>query len=272
MKGIDISSNNHRGEVFNFAAVKAAGYDFVYVKATQGVTYLNPYLIADVRDAHNAGLKVGVYHFFDRSGTPEEQAKFFNDNGIHQPVGEGHTNLSQFLTLKPVLDYEQGGVGDSANATEIQAFNLALGRHIGLYTDQDFEKQLGGYAGCYFGWLAIPGWQGGLLPSVTAIVQTGQQQVQGIGENPNGSHATTDIDVLTDDFELISDEVTLPTTTEEGEEIMDFHQSGGQDHLYVYQPNKSRTVHYWQNTPGTAPDPAPADFYKWESEVLPEPA
>ena len=270
-KGIDISSNNHQGEVFNFHQVRDAGYDFVYVKATQGVNYTNPYLIGDVRDAFNAGLEVGIYHFFQHgSGTPEEQADFFNRNGIHQPVGEGNTDLSEFLTLKPVLDYEDDSAPPSA--ADILNFNMTLHRPIGLYVNRSFRDALGGYVGCFFGWLAWPEWTDEPLPSVTAIVQTAQQQVQGIGENPNGSHSTTDIDELVAELSVILDEATPPTT--EGEEIaMDFHQEGGQDHLYVYQANRNRTVHYWQASPGTAPaDNQDPNFYQWHSEVLPEPA
>jgi hypothetical protein len=63
-----------------------------------------------------------------------------------------------------------------------------------------------------------------------------------------------------------------PPSTEQEETQMVRYQEGGQDHVVVYQANRSRTVHYWQATPGTAPPNAPADFYEWHSEVLPEPA
>jgi hypothetical protein len=215
MKGIDISSNNHQGEVFNFQQVKAAGHDFVYVKATQGINYTNPYLVGDVRDAYNAGLLVGIYHFYDAaSGTPQEQADFFNRNGIHQPVGEGHTDLSQFLTLTPVLDFES--VMDGTLRDE---FITALARRTGVYMNHDYEEHISYGKLAAFGWLAWPEWTNELLPSVTAIVQTVQTQVQGIGENPNGSHSTTDNDTLVADVTTILD-VAQPTTKKE-EELMD---------------------------------------------------
>src|SRR5215469_5790853 len=110
MQGIDISSNNHAGERFNFGAAKAAGYDFCYVKATQGDNYLNPYMVADVRDAANNGMFVGLYHYFDpKHGTPEQQAQFFYRNGIMQPVGDNpDSHMEDWLTLIPMFDYEEG--------------------------------------------------------------------------------------------------------------------------------------------------------------------
>jgi hypothetical protein len=176
MKLIDISSNNHSGgETFNFLQVKEAGYDGVYVKATQGDNYLNPYLIGDVRDAANNGLLVGVYHFYDlANGTPEQQAAWFLKNGIQQPEEAGRT-LEDFCTLLPVLDYEV-----TNTRGERDAFLSALQRQCGVYCTRSIEQAIG-YGAAAFGWLAWPGWAGGLpLPAGTAIVQTGQELVQGI--------------------------------------------------------------------------------------------
>lgn len=214
MKGIDISSNNHQGEVSNFLQVKEAGYEFCYVKATQGIHYLNPYLVADVRDAANNGLFVGVYHFYDAtSGTPQEQADFFLRNGIHAPVGDGKGDLSEFLSLKPVLDFES-----IEDANKRDAFLHALVVPTGVYMNRDFEEHIGYGVVAAFGWLAWPEWTNEPLPTDTAIVQTAQQLVQGIGENPNGSHALTDTDVCLEFPIIVS---TAPLTTEGKEEEMD---------------------------------------------------
>jgi hypothetical protein len=223
MQGIDISSNNHQGEVFNFADVKAAGYDTVYVKATQGNNYLNPYLIADVRDAANNGLKVGVYHFYDAAhGTPQQQADWFMRNGIHAPVGEGFGDLTEFLTLLPVLDLEQGEGGAVSPAILRDEFlnELALAHwRCGVYMNRDYLKNFGYGTLAAFGWLAWPGWTNEALPSVTAIVQTGQTTVQGIGISPTGAHATTDVDVILDLNKITLSAVQPIHTTERGKEM-----------------------------------------------------
>lgn len=62
-----------------------------------------------------------------------------------------------------------------------------------------------------------------------------------------------------------------PNNLTEGEDMTQYEQ-GGQTHVVVYEANRNRTVHYWQASPGTAPPGAPADFYAWHSEALPEPA
>jgi len=99
MKGLEIGASNHDGSVFNWLEAYEAGYEFVWVKATQGVHYLNPYVIADCRDACLNNLLVGVYHYYDpRSGTRERQRKHFERNGIAQ--------VEQYCKLKPLYDCE----------------------------------------------------------------------------------------------------------------------------------------------------------------------
>lgn len=228
-QGLDISSNNHDGEVFNWQQVKSEGYSFVYVKATQGIHYLNPYLVADVRDAANAGLLVGVYHFYDvNSGTPQEQADFFRRNGIHAPVADQtEGDLSKFLTLMPVLDLEQGDGGPVSPAILRDEFLVELHLPAGIYMDRDYQKNYGYGQIAKFGWLAWPEWTNEPLPSVTAIVQTAQQQVQGLGK-------LCDIDTCSDITRILD---AVPHHKKE-EEYMDsvIVNINGQPHLvsHVY--------------------------------------
>lgn len=206
MKGIDISSNNHSGgEIFNWAKVKAAGYDIAYIKATQGNNYLNPYLIGDVRDATNNGLKVGLYHFYDNvHGTPEEQAQWFLRNGIHGPE-EGGRTIGDFCTLTPVFDYETG----TPTKGIIERFITALGLPCGSYMNRSFHSAVGYGQNAKFGWLAWPGWTDEPLPPNTAIVQTGQQPVPGIP-------LSCDIDVVVN-ASVIGISIPIQTTKEDEE-------------------------------------------------------
>lgn len=76
--GLDISSWQHPdGAPIDWPRVADAGYRFVLVKATQGVTYVNPWLARDLEDAHAAGLHVGAYHFYDQGPDAAEQAHYF---------------------------------------------------------------------------------------------------------------------------------------------------------------------------------------------------
>ena len=60
-KGIDVSFWN--GLHVNWQAVKSAGYDFAYIKASEGTGRIEPNAITQDSEAILAGLKVGYYHF-----------------------------------------------------------------------------------------------------------------------------------------------------------------------------------------------------------------
>lgn len=189
---LDISSNNHNGMPFNWLAAYEAGYRAVYIKATQNDNYLNPYLIADCRDARNAGFEVGVYHFYGSSvgvmASPQEQAQWFKHNGIDQ--------VSEFTTLVPVVDVEVGTPGELLQAG-IEFFISDLGIACGVYMDGNYQETMPNLDGNFL-WLAWPGWTNEAVPSHCAMVQFSQLVVPGIGEDANGKTNLTDInEVLT---------------------------------------------------------------------------
>ncbi|HWQ74699.1 MAG TPA: GH25 family lysozyme [Syntrophomonas sp.] len=76
MKGIDISS--YQPSV-DFTKVAAAGIEVVYIKATEGTGYTNPYLKTHAAAAQAASLKVGFYHYMTPKSAANavEQAKYF---------------------------------------------------------------------------------------------------------------------------------------------------------------------------------------------------
>lgn len=69
---IDIS--HHNGKINWFTVVKTV--DSVFIKATEGNSYVDPMFIKNAIAATTAGIKVGYYHFATpRSTTPEIDAK-----------------------------------------------------------------------------------------------------------------------------------------------------------------------------------------------------
>ena len=87
---IDVSS--HQADL-DLAAVSNS-VQGVIVKATEGTSYVNPYCDGHYRQAGNAGLLRGFYHFAGR-GDPFEEAAFF------------YRNVSGYLHDGiPVLDWE----------------------------------------------------------------------------------------------------------------------------------------------------------------------
>ncbi|UNZ20635.1 glycoside hydrolase family 25 protein [Streptomyces sp. 891-h] len=69
IKGIDVSS-------YQSSTYSTRGYDFVFVKATEGTAYINPKMRAQADRARKAGLVVGFYHFL-RPGSMSAQARYF---------------------------------------------------------------------------------------------------------------------------------------------------------------------------------------------------
>jgi GH25 family lysozyme M1 (1,4-beta-N-acetylmuramidase) len=75
-KGIDISNWQHS---IDWKQVKDAGYQFAFMKATEGVDFVDPTFAEYRKGAQDAGLKVGYYHYFHPQDPVDEQVKLFTD-------------------------------------------------------------------------------------------------------------------------------------------------------------------------------------------------
>jgi lysozyme len=89
--GIDVFSGTI---VINWEEVKNDGIQMVYIKATEGLSYINPIMVAQYQGAKAAGLLVGFYHFAATNDPTAEYQHFIKTVGV----------LKQ--DLKPCLDYE----------------------------------------------------------------------------------------------------------------------------------------------------------------------
>ncbi|WP_233157004.1 MULTISPECIES: GH25 family lysozyme [Amycolatopsis] len=96
LAGFDISASQG---VPDFAAAKAAGARFVFVKDTAGVGYANPNFLAQFRGAKAAGLYRSAYHYArpDQTGGAEQAAYLHTHDGKWFADG---------MTLPPALDLE----------------------------------------------------------------------------------------------------------------------------------------------------------------------
>lgn len=69
--GIDVSK--YQGNI-NWAAIaKNPNIEFVYIKATEGATYVDPNFERNIAQARKHGVKVGCYHFLRSSSTIKDQ-------------------------------------------------------------------------------------------------------------------------------------------------------------------------------------------------------
>ena len=75
MLDICIDVSHHNG-VIDWAAVAESGIKLAIIKATQGVSYVDPRFGINVANARSAGLYVIPYHFLDKSD-PDSQARHF---------------------------------------------------------------------------------------------------------------------------------------------------------------------------------------------------
>ncbi|TML27195.1 MAG: hydrolase [Actinobacteria bacterium] len=96
--GIDLSSHDHEHFPVRWRTEVAAGSRFVYVKATEGTTYLNPHFARDYTEARAAYRFVGAYVYArpDR-GDPVGQAAYFLRQARFTRDGQ---------TLVPFVDLE----------------------------------------------------------------------------------------------------------------------------------------------------------------------
>lgn len=138
-RGIDVASHQHTQGDIDWSAVASSGQKYVFVKATEGTNYVNPYYEADVRRAAEAGLYVGAYHYAKPTQSALAQAAAFA------------LQISKLPTpsLPPVLDIE---VNDGVNVVGMQNWTRTFitevkrltGRDVMIYTYRYFwEAQMG---------------------------------------------------------------------------------------------------------------------------------
>ena len=115
--GIDISE--WQGDI-NFEEVKNSGISIVYIKATQGTDYIDPYLEEYYNGAKANDLKIGFYHFLTARSNEEAilEAKFFASS-INNYISATFLETVQNLTGKETIIYS-----DAFNARN--TFNSSL--------------------------------------------------------------------------------------------------------------------------------------------------
>jgi lysozyme len=137
VQGVDVS--NHQ-EAVDWQRVRAAGYEFAYVKASEGRTFTDPEYVTLSTGARQAGLKVGPYHYFTFCSAGAAQAERFIATTGGPVAGD----------LPPVVDLEYGGncsrrPGREEFDREYAAFDAAVtaafGRPPVLYAVSDFADE-----------------------------------------------------------------------------------------------------------------------------------
>lgn len=93
--GLDIS---HHQKIIDWDKAKESGLSFVFVKATEGIDYLDSMFVFNWTTLEKEGIIRGAYHFYVSDDDPVKQAEWFVQN-----VGSFEN------TLPPVVDVERAG-------------------------------------------------------------------------------------------------------------------------------------------------------------------
>lgn len=147
VKGIDISRHNG---MMNFDAILEDGYEFVFIKASEGRTHRDENFTLNYSKAVRAGLAVGAYHFFR-----------FDVDGVAQAMNFCRVVGDRPLALGAVIDVESHGNPEGVDPTVVteqvsaMADYLSLkGFRVILYTNKDgFYDYIYGRLGNYPLWI-----------------------------------------------------------------------------------------------------------------------
>lgn len=137
LPGSDVASHQHPGATaIDWGRVKDAGHAFAIVKATEGITYVNPHYAEDSVAMQKAGIVRGTYHYALPQFPAIAQARHY------AAVLATHTTP---LDLPPVLDLEEtGGLGPLALQAWVRTFLTTLdsitGRTTIIYVSPGFWR------------------------------------------------------------------------------------------------------------------------------------
>ena len=138
--GIDVS--RYQGKI-DWAAVRDAGTQFAFIKATEGGDYVDPRFLENWHGARRAGVPRGAYHFMYWCRPSHEQAAWFKRNVPADPEA-----------LPPVLDLEWNGHSrtcpfKATREAALEATKLMLremeahtGKRPIIYTDIPFHREV----------------------------------------------------------------------------------------------------------------------------------
>lgn len=153
--GIDVSENNGFISQETWYALAHSGIKFVFVRATYGRTGVDSQFLHNVTCAHNAGMKVGAYHYSYALNTSQaiEEAQHCKDTISKTGV---LLELPVFYDMEDADGYKSrhGFTFDPAEVTEMcRAFGENLELNWGVYASYSWLKD-------YIDWqsLGCPVW------------------------------------------------------------------------------------------------------------------
>lgn len=132
-EGIDVS--HYQGTIDWDDVVSGTKISYVYLKATEGATFIDDTYRRNLEEARRVGLSVGSYHFYRPNVTPEEQFRNLTSNV-----------LPDEQDLVPIIDIEhRGKVSEEQFISDLTKFIKMVEQYYGrkpmLYSYQNFYNR-----------------------------------------------------------------------------------------------------------------------------------
>lgn len=180
-RGIDVSRYQKK---IDWKRVKAAKIEFVYIKATEGASYTDPFFRQNISGARAAGIPVGVYHFFRMTSSAQAQFAHFK-----------RVVAGLKMDLIPMIDIE---VSDGCSKAQIQKrldqiialFKKEYGSLPMIYSSQEFYNDY--LAPRYNRYHLYLGRYGGTRPEIDG---TGSYTIWQYSRKGKVDGISTDVDV-----------------------------------------------------------------------------
>lgn len=133
IKGIDISNNDGSCD---FQKIANDGYEYVYLKATEGANFKDKYMDEFYNGCKANGLKCGAYHFLVGTSSPESQALNF-----YQKIKDYGWDLVPMMDIETNFD----GLSDYV-IRFIDTFKQLSPLQLGIYSYTGFIDYIGDIA------------------------------------------------------------------------------------------------------------------------------
>lgn len=135
MNGIDVSQ--WQGYI-DFTAVKNAGIEFVYIKASEGTEFTDPFFYRNYANAARAGLPVGFYHYLTARSADAARAEAAHFVAVTEglsPAGK------MVMDIEDMRGMSREEVNDAARAF-LEGVEAYSNQPAAIYADAYFAERV----------------------------------------------------------------------------------------------------------------------------------
>ena len=135
----DTTDVSHWQGTIDFALAKSHGLKGTIIKATESTFYVDDRLLVNSKNANDAGLHIGYYHFLRANYDAKVQARFFYNTVKNLPLSYNYVCDTE------TFDGVSGATVLSRVKTFCEEVTLLSGKEPWIYTSPGFWNSIGGY-------------------------------------------------------------------------------------------------------------------------------